>query len=70
MVPVAGLIDQVTVSPEGTFSTVNCLVPEGAMVAVAGLTLGVGEADRVILAVPRTVEELFPVTVTVVCDAT
>jgi hypothetical protein len=70
MVPVDGLIDQVVVSPEGKFSMVNCLVPEGAIVAVAGLTLGFGDADRVMLAVPRTVEELFAVTVTVVCDAT
>ena len=66
MLPVAGLIDQVAVSPEGRFVTENCLVPEGATVAVAGLTLGVGEACRVMLAVPRTVEELFAVTVMVV----
>jgi hypothetical protein len=66
MLPVAGLMDQVTVSPVGRFRTENCLVPEGATVAVAGLTLGAGEACRVTLAVPRTVEELFAVTVTVV----
>jgi hypothetical protein len=66
MLPLAGLIDQVTESPEGRFSTENCLVPEGARVAVDGLTLGVGEACSVMLAVPRTVEELFAVTVTVV----
>jgi hypothetical protein len=70
MVPVAGLMDHVVVSPEGRFTTANCLVPEGATVAAVGLTLGVGEADKVMLAVPRTVEELFAVTVTVVCDAT
>jgi hypothetical protein len=70
MLPVAGLIDQVVVSPEGRFTTENCLVPEGASAAVAGLTLGVGEADKVMLAVPRTVDELFAVTVTVVCNAT
>jgi hypothetical protein len=70
MLPVAGLMDQVVVSPEGRFTTENCLVPEGATVAVVGLTLGVGEADKVMLAVPRTVEELFAVTVMVVCDAT
>lgn len=66
MVPVAGLIDQVTVSPEGKFTTENCLVPEGATVAVAGLTLGVGDASTVMLAVPSTVEPLFAVRVTVV----
>ena len=66
MLPVAGLIDQVTLSPEGRFTTENCLVPAGATVAVAGLTLDVGEACSVMLAVPRTVEELFAVTVTVV----
>jgi hypothetical protein len=46
------------------------LVPAGTTVAVVGLTLGVGDASSVTLAVPRTVEELFAVTVTVVCDAT
>ena len=66
MLPVVGLIDQVTLSPEGRFSTENCLVPEGARVAVEGLTLAVGEGCSVTLAVPRTVEELFAVTVTVV----
>jgi hypothetical protein len=71
MLPVAGLIDQVVVSPEGRFTTENCLVPEGANVAVVGLMLGgAGEADKVMLAVPRTVDELFAVTVMVVCDAT
>jgi hypothetical protein len=64
--PVAGLIDQVMLSPEGRFRTENCLVPEGATVAVAGLTLGVGEASRVTLEVPRTVEPFFAVTVIVV----
>ena len=66
MVPVAGLTDQVTVSPEGRFRTENCLVPDGATVAVAGLTLGVGDACKVTLAVPRTVEPFFAVTVIVV----
>jgi hypothetical protein len=70
MLPVAGLMDHVVVSPEGRFTTENCLVPAGATVAVVGLRLGVGDADKVILAVPRTVDELFAVTVTVVCDAT
>ena len=63
-------MDQVTVSPEGKLRTENCLVPAGATVAVAGLTLGEGEACSVILAVPRTVEEFFAVTVMVVWAAT
>ena len=58
------------VSPEGRFRTENCFVPEGATVAVAGLTLGVGDASSVTLAVPRTVEEFFAVMVIVVCEAT
>ena len=72
MLPVAGLIDQVTLSPEGRFTTENCLVPAGATVAVAGLTLGVGEACRVKLPVPRTVlvEEFAAVTVMVVRSGT
>ena len=63
MLPVAELSDQVTLSPEGRFTTENCLVAEGATVAVAGLTLGGGDACAVRLAVPRTVEPLFAVTV-------
>ena len=59
MLPVAGLTDQVMVSPEGRFRTENCLVPEGATVAVAGLTLGVGDASRVRLAVPSTAERVI-----------
>jgi hypothetical protein len=71
MLPVVvGLMDQVTVSPEGRLRTENCFVPAGATVAVAGLTLGVGDACSVMLAVPRTVEKLFAVTVTVVWAAT
>jgi hypothetical protein len=66
MLPEAELMDQVTLSPEGRFTTENCVVPEGATVAVDGLTLGVGDAWRVRLAVPRTVEPFFAVTVTVV----
>ena len=57
MLPEAGLTDQVALSPEGRFSTENCLVPEGATVAVAGLTLGAGEACRVTLAVPSKTNE-------------
>ena len=68
MLPVAWLMDQVMVAPEGRFRTENCCVPEGAMVAVAGVTLGVGDAWRVKLAVPREafVEEFVAVTVIVV----
>ena len=64
----AGLADQVAVTPEGRLRTENCWVPEGATVAVAGLTLGVGEACKVKLAVARTawVEEFFAVIVIVV----
>jgi hypothetical protein len=72
MLPVVvGLMDQVTVSPEGRLRTENCLVPAGATVAVAGVTLGVGEACTVRLAVPRTalVAEFVAVTVTVVWAA-
>ncbi len=49
----------------------NCWVPEGATVAVAGLTT-LGEACRVKLAVPRVefVEEFVAVRVMVVWDAT
>jgi len=55
MLPVAGLIDHLTVVPEGKFCTVNCCVPEGATVTVAGLTLGDGGvAVTVKLAVPNT----------------
>jgi hypothetical protein len=72
MLPSAGLTDQLTLAPEGRLRTANCLVPEGATVAVAGLTLAAGEACRVTLAVPRTalVELFLAVMVTVVCDAT
>jgi len=68
MLPFTGLIDQVMVAPDGRLRTENCCVPEGATVAVVGLTLGVGDAWRVKLAVPRTdfVEESVAVTVTVV----
>ena len=66
MLPTAELMDQVTPSPDGRFTTENCLVVEGATVAVAGLTLGGGDACRVKLAVPRTVEPLFAETVMVV----
>jgi hypothetical protein len=66
MLPKAGLIDQVMLSPIGRFRTENCLVPAGATVAADGLRLGGGEACRVKLAVPRTVEPLFAVTVMVV----
>jgi len=72
MLPVAWLIDQVMVSPEGRFRTENCFVPEGATVAVAGLTLGVGEACTVRLAVPMTasVDEFIAVIVRVCWDWT
>ena len=72
MLPVTGLIDQVAVTPEGRLRTENCCVVAGATVIVAGLTLGVGEACRVKLAVPRTAceEEFVAVTVIVVCVAT
>ena len=65
-------MDQVTLSPEGRLRTENCFVPAGATVAVAGLTLGVGEACTVRVAVPRTalVAEFVAVTVTVAWDAT
>jgi len=68
MLPVAGLIDQAMVAPDGRLRTENCCVPEGATVAVVGLTLGVGDACRVKLALPRLafVEEFFAVTVIVV----
>ena len=68
MLPIRGLTDQVAVTPEGRLRTENCCVPEGATVAVAGLTMGVGEACKVKLAVPRTasVEEFVAVTVIVV----
>ncbi len=52
------------------------MVPDGATVTVAGVTLvgagGAGEAVKVTLAVPKTalVEEFFAVTVTVVWVAT
>ena len=51
-----GLSDHATVVPEGKFCTVNCRVPAGATVAVAGLTLvgGGGVAVRVKVAVPKT----------------
>jgi hypothetical protein len=70
MLPTEELMDQVTLSPEGRFTTENCFVPDGATVAVAGLTLGVGDAWRVTLAVPRTVEPLFAVMVIVVWEVT
>jgi hypothetical protein len=74
MPPVVGLTDHATVAPEGRFCTENCCVPEGATVAVAGVTLGAGGgvAVRVKVAVPRAafVEALFASTVTVVCVAT
>jgi hypothetical protein len=57
MLPDPELIDQPAVTPEGRFWTANCWVPEGAKVTVAGLTLGVGEAWRVTLAVPSTASE-------------
>jgi hypothetical protein len=63
----AGLADQVGVTPEGRLRTANCFVPEGATIAVAGVTLGVGDACRVKLAVPRMaiVEEFVAVIVRV-----
>ena len=73
MLPVLPLTDQATVAPEGRLRTENCLVPAGATVAVAGLTLvGEGEAVTAKVAVPRTawVEEFLAVTVTVVWEAT
>jgi hypothetical protein len=75
MLPVAGLTAQVTVAAEGGFSTENCRVFAGEMVAVAGLTQGGdggGEACRVKAADPRTafVDELVAVTLMVVCAAT
>jgi hypothetical protein len=68
MLPVVGLTDQLTLTPDGRFRTENCFVPEGATDAVAGLTLvggGGGDACRVRLALPRTasVEEFAAVTV-------
>jgi hypothetical protein len=72
MLPFRGLTDQAAVTPEGRLRTENCCVPEGATVAVVGLTLGAGDACRVKLAEPRTdfVEEFVAVTVIVVCVAT
>jgi hypothetical protein len=72
MLPVDGLIDHATAVPDGRFLTENCWVPEGATVAVAGLTLVGGEACRVKLAVPRTefVDEFVAVTIVVVWAAT
>ena len=73
MLPVAGLIDQVTLAPEGKFRTENCLVAAGATVAVVGLRLvGGGVACKVRVAVPRRtlVDAFFAVRVTVVCVAT
>jgi hypothetical protein len=57
MLPTGGLMYQAGVTPEGRFTTENCMVPNGARVAVAGLTLGVGDAFRVRLAVPSTTNE-------------
>ena len=73
MLPVVGLTDHATVVPEGRFCTVNCVVPVGATVAVAGVTLGGGGvAVRVKVAVPRTawVEEFVAVTVSICWEAT
>jgi len=72
MVPAAGVSAHRTLAPEGRFTTENCLVPAGATVAVAGLTLVGGGAVSVKLAVPRTawVDEFFAVTVTVSSEAT
>jgi hypothetical protein len=72
MVPTAGLADQVTLAPEGRFTTENCSVPDGATVAVAGLTLVAGEALSFKLAVPSTasVVEFFAVMVMVSAEAT
>ncbi len=72
MLPVAELSDQATVVPDGKFTTENWSVPDGATVAVAGLTLvgGGGGAEgavgtKVTMAVPRTafVTEFLAVTV-------
>jgi hypothetical protein len=74
--PVASTLPAVTdhaaVTPEGRLSTENCLVAAGATVALAGLTLGVGDAVSVTVAVPRTasVEEFFAVRVALCCVAT
>ena len=54
MMPVPGLIDHVTEVPEGKFCTENTWLADGAKVTVAGLTLGVGVAVRVKVAVPST----------------
>jgi hypothetical protein len=67
MLPTAGFSDQVTLVPEGRFTTENCWVPEGATVVVAGLTLVAGEACRFKEALPKLtwVEALEAVTVIV-----
>jgi hypothetical protein len=52
MVPAVGVSAHLTPVPEGRFRTENCLVPAGATVAVAGLTL-VGSTVKVTVAVPR-----------------
>jgi hypothetical protein len=39
MLPTTGLSVQATLVPKGTFRTENCWVPEGATLALAGLTL-------------------------------
>jgi hypothetical protein len=72
MVPRGGLSIHVTLAPDGRFTTENCSVPDGATVAVAGLTLVGGEAVSAKLAVPRTacVVEFFAVMVTVSSEAT
>jgi len=54
MVPTAGVSAHRTLAPEGRFTTENCLVPAGATVAVAGLTLA-GSGVKVTVAVPRVV---------------
>jgi hypothetical protein len=72
MLPSAGLMDQVTLSPEDRFRTENCCVPEGATVAAAGLTFGVAEGCSVILAVARRVfvEESVALTIIVAFSGT
>ena len=69
MLPVAGLIDQATVSPEGRFTTENCLVSDGATVAVAGLTLVAGEACRFKAALPKVIRVEVLMAVTVIISA-
>ena len=59
------LTDQAMPTPEGRLRTENCLVPDGATVAVAGLTLDDSIQSHAGSS-QDAVEELFAVTVIVV----